>query len=48
MQYLTPVCDTSVPNVLGRNAILRAICPQVFGLFTVKLAGDKTLPLPFQ
>ncbi|KHN33538.1 DNA replication licensing factor MCM9 [Glycine soja] len=23
----------------GRNAILRAICPQVFGLFTVKLAG---------
>lgn len=29
-------------NVLvksGRNAILRGICPQVFGLFTVKLAG---------
>ncbi|KAL1336219.1 hypothetical protein AAHE18_10G046400 [Arachis hypogaea] len=23
----------------GRNAILRGICPQVFGLFTVKLAG---------
>ncbi|KAL0335084.1 UNVERIFIED_CONTAM: putative DNA helicase MCM9 [Sesamum radiatum] len=24
----------------GRNAILRGICPQVFGLFTVKLAGE--------
>jgi hypothetical protein len=23
----------------GRNAILRGICPQIFGLFTVKLAG---------
>ena len=23
----------------GRNAILRGICPQVVGLFTVKLAG---------
>ncbi|KAH1207976.1 putative DNA helicase MCM9 [Glycine max] len=27
----------------GRNAILRAICPQVFGLFTVKLAVALTL-----
>jgi hypothetical protein len=23
----------------GRNLILKAICPQIFGLFTVKLAG---------
>lgn len=27
----------------GRNAILRAICPQVYGLFTVKLAVTLTL-----
>ncbi|XP_047179094.1 probable DNA helicase MCM9 [Vigna umbellata] len=27
----------------GRNAILRGICPQVFGLFTVKLAVALTL-----
>ncbi|XP_057433627.1 probable DNA helicase MCM9 [Lotus japonicus] len=27
----------------GRNAILRAVCPQVFGLFTVKLAVALTL-----
>lgn len=27
----------------GRNAILKAICPQVFGLFTVKLAVALTL-----
>ncbi|KAM7263036.1 hypothetical protein ACFE04_000719 [Oxalis oulophora] len=27
----------------GRNAILRGICPQVFGLFTVKLAVTLTL-----
>ncbi|KAI7732126.1 hypothetical protein M8C21_025485, partial [Ambrosia artemisiifolia] len=27
----------------GRNAILRAICPQVYGLFTVKLAVALTL-----
>ncbi|KAI8532339.1 hypothetical protein RHMOL_Rhmol11G0206700 [Rhododendron molle] len=27
----------------GRNAILRAICPQIFGLFTVKLAVALTL-----
>ncbi|RZR99410.1 hypothetical protein BHM03_00028942, partial [Ensete ventricosum] len=25
--------------ITGRNAILQGICPQVFGLFTVKLAG---------
>lgn len=24
----------------GRNAILQGICPQIFGLFTVKLAGQ--------
>ncbi|KAK4340038.1 hypothetical protein RND71_041500 [Anisodus tanguticus] len=29
----------------GRNAILRGICPQVFGLFTVKLAGISPLAL---
>jgi len=28
----------------GRNAILRGICPQVFGLFTVKLAGKHIHP----
>lgn len=27
-------------TITGRNAILRAICPQIFGLFTVKLAGN--------
>lgn len=30
-------------NYTGRNAILRGICPQVFGLFTVKLAGRHSL-----
>ena len=31
-------------NDPGRNAILRGICPQVFGLFTVKLAGKHIHP----
>ncbi|KAK4766343.1 hypothetical protein SAY87_007985 [Trapa incisa] len=32
-----------VTPLKGRNAILRGICPQVFGLFTVKLAVALTL-----
>uniref|UniRef100_A0A6N2KTY2 DNA helicase n=1 Tax=Salix viminalis TaxID=40686 RepID=A0A6N2KTY2_SALVM len=31
--------DFSDTPLKGRNAILRGICPQIFGLFTVKLAG---------
>ncbi|XP_062103474.1 probable DNA helicase MCM9 isoform X2 [Humulus lupulus] len=27
----------------GRNAILQGVCPQIFGLFTVKLAVALTL-----
>ncbi|GJN00307.1 hypothetical protein PR202_ga17729 [Eleusine coracana subsp. coracana] len=30
-------------SMLGRNLILKAICPQIFGLFTVKLAVALTL-----
>lgn len=35
------VCDENFKASFytGRNAILRGICPQIFGLFTVKLAG---------
>ncbi|KAK4476914.1 hypothetical protein RD792_016080 [Penstemon davidsonii] len=35
--------DFKIAPLKGRNAILRAICPQVFGLFTVKLAVALTL-----
>jgi hypothetical protein len=37
---LLPVLTSDLLNIYpGRNAILQGICPQVFGLFTVKLAG---------
>ncbi|KAJ8529904.1 hypothetical protein K7X08_036739 [Anisodus acutangulus] len=39
-QFWTEFRDTPLK---GRNAILRGICPQVFGLFTVKLAVALTL-----
>ncbi|XP_044507601.1 probable DNA helicase MCM9 isoform X2 [Mangifera indica] len=39
-QFWTEFKDTPLK---GRNAILRGICPQVFGLFTVKLAVALTL-----
>ncbi|PIN10218.1 DNA replication licensing factor, MCM2 component [Handroanthus impetiginosus] len=39
-QFWTDFKDTPLK---GRNAILRGICPQVFGLFTVKLAVALTL-----
>ncbi|XP_042506179.1 probable DNA helicase MCM9 isoform X1 [Macadamia integrifolia] len=39
-QFWTEFRDTPLK---GRNAILRGICPQVFGLFTVKLAVSLTL-----
>lgn len=32
--------------ITGRNAILQGICPQVFGLFTVKLAGREPFLFP--
>ncbi|KAJ8625033.1 hypothetical protein MRB53_033563 [Persea americana] len=35
--------DFNEAPLKGRNAILRGICPQVFGLFTVKLAVALTL-----
>ncbi|KAJ6744035.1 DNA HELICASE MCM9 [Salix purpurea] len=35
--------DFSDTPLKGRNAILRGICPQIFGLFTVKLAVALTL-----
>ncbi|KAI3755300.1 hypothetical protein L1987_55096 [Smallanthus sonchifolius] len=38
--FLSEFKDTPLK---GRNAILRAICPQVYGLFTVKLAVALTL-----
>jgi hypothetical protein len=37
---LLPVLTSDLLSIYpGRNAILQGICPQVFGLFTVKLAG---------
>ncbi|XP_043698152.1 probable DNA helicase MCM9 isoform X1 [Telopea speciosissima] len=39
-QFWTEFRDTPLK---GRNAILRGICPQIFGLFTVKLAVSLTL-----
>ncbi|XP_075073551.1 putative DNA helicase MCM9 isoform X1 [Nicotiana tabacum] len=39
-QFWTDFKDTPLK---GRNAILKGICPQVFGLFTVKLAVALTL-----
>lgn len=32
--------------ITGRNAFLQGICPQVFGLFTVKLAGREPFLFP--
>ncbi|KAJ0010429.1 hypothetical protein Pint_33385 [Pistacia integerrima] len=39
-QFWTEFKDTPLK---GRNALLRGICPQIFGLFTVKLAVALTL-----
>ncbi|KAL9174513.1 hypothetical protein ABFS82_02G057100 [Erythranthe guttata] len=43
MQFKQFWSDFEDTPLKGRNAILRAICPQVFGLFTVKLAVALTL-----
>ncbi|KAL7157116.1 hypothetical protein ABFS83_02G056000 [Erythranthe nasuta] len=43
MQFKQFWSDFKDTPLKGRNAILRAICPQVFGLFTVKLAVALTL-----
>ncbi|KAK6916148.1 MCM OB domain, partial [Dillenia turbinata] len=43
MQFRNFWSDFQTTPLKGRNAILRGICPQVFGLFTVKLAVALTL-----
>lgn len=43
MQFKKFWSDFKDTPLKGRNAILRGICPQVFGLFTVKLAVALTL-----
>ncbi|KAA8536431.1 hypothetical protein F0562_028909 [Nyssa sinensis] len=43
MQFKQFWLDYKDTPLKGRNAILRGVCPQVFGLFTVKLAVALTL-----